>query len=152
MRHIGRLHVQLRLPQQAKLTSVATHRADQVFLPVLENSVKAAKLRSTLGVFDRSKFLFNLPGQLLESINTGRYDQALRDYKKGLHLHSARSQGGALIPGVPASTPDQIARQRRVFDKVWDSVESVMVDMSKRLDAMLKDPSRGVEEQEKTLE
>ncbi|CAK9785848.1 unnamed protein product [Cutaneotrichosporon oleaginosum] len=135
-----------------EIFKLATHRADQVFLPVLENSVKAAKLRSTLGVFDRSKFLFNLPGQLLESINAGRYDQALRDYKKGLHLHSARSQPGALIPGVPARTPDQIARQRRVFDKVWDSVENVMVDMAKRLDAMLKDPSRSVEEQEKTLE
>ncbi|GMK54888.1 hypothetical protein CspeluHIS016_0114740 [Cutaneotrichosporon spelunceum] len=135
-----------------EIFKLATHRADQVFLPVLENSVKAAKLRSTLGVFDRSKFLFNLPGQLLESINAGRYDQALRDYKKGLHLHAARSQPGALIPGVPARTPDQIARQRRVFDKVWDSVESVMVDMSKRLDGLLKDPTRSIEEQEKTLE
>lgn len=50
-------------------SSVAAHRADQVFLPVLENAVKASKLRSTLGVFEKSKFLFNLPGQLLESIN-----------------------------------------------------------------------------------
>lgn len=49
--------------------AVAAHRADQVFLPVLENAVKAQKLRSTLGVFERSKFLFNLPGSLLESIN-----------------------------------------------------------------------------------
>lgn len=48
---------------------VTGHRADQVFLPVLENAVKAQKLRSTLGVFERSKFLFNLPGQLMESIN-----------------------------------------------------------------------------------
>lgn len=48
---------------------VAGHRADQVFLPVLENAVKAQKLRSTLGVFEKSKFLFNLPGQLMESIN-----------------------------------------------------------------------------------
>src|SRR5690349_20788929 len=51
---------------------VATHRADQVFLPVLENAVKAQKLRSTLGVFERSKFLFNLPGQLMDSINAVR--------------------------------------------------------------------------------
>ncbi len=152
LREIFKRESVVQLANAAQLTTVATHRADQVFLPVLENSVKAAKLRSTLGVFDRSKFLFNLPGQLLESINAGRYDQALRDYKKGLHLHSARSQPGALIPGVPARTPDQIARQRRVFDKVWDSVESVMVDMSKRLDGMLKDPTRSVEEQEKTLE
>jgi hypothetical protein len=48
---------------------VAGHRADQVFLPVLENAVKAQKLRSTLGVFEKSKFLFNLPGQLMDSIN-----------------------------------------------------------------------------------
>ena len=47
---------------------VTGHRADQVFLPVLENAVKAQKLRSTLGVFEKSKFLFNLPGQLMESI------------------------------------------------------------------------------------
>lgn len=48
---------------------VGAHRADQVFLPVLENAVKAQKLRSTLGVFEKSKFLFNLPGQLMESVN-----------------------------------------------------------------------------------
>ena len=43
-------------------------KADQVFLPVLENASKAQKLRSTLGVFERSKFFFNLPGSLMESI------------------------------------------------------------------------------------
>lgn len=133
-----------------RLTTVAAHRADQVFLPVLENAVKASKLRSTLGVFEKSKFLFNLPGQLLESINAGKYEQALRDYKKGLFLHPAH--GNASMPGMPGTTPDQIARQRRVFDKVWDSVESVMRDMRNRLDGMLKDPSRSPEEQEKTLE
>jgi exocyst complex component 2 len=39
-----------------------------VFLPVLENSSKAQKLRTTLGVFERSKFFFNLAGFLVESI------------------------------------------------------------------------------------
>jgi hypothetical protein len=52
----------------AHLYTVAAHRSDQVFLPVLENAVKAQKVRSTLGVFEKSKFLFNLPGQLMESI------------------------------------------------------------------------------------
>lgn len=46
----------------------ATVKADQVFLPVLENASKAQKLRTTLGVFERSKFFFNLPGFLVESI------------------------------------------------------------------------------------
>ena len=43
-------------------------KADQVFLPVLENAMKAQKLRTTLGVFDRSKFFFNLPSSLVECI------------------------------------------------------------------------------------
>jgi hypothetical protein len=47
----------------------ASNRADQVFLPVLENSLKAQKLQSTLTVFEKSKFFFNLPGAILEFIS-----------------------------------------------------------------------------------
>ncbi|KIR69024.1 exocyst protein [Cryptococcus bacillisporus CA1873] len=127
-----------------EIFKVAAHRADQVFLPVLENAVKASKLRSTLGVFEKSKFLFNLPGQLLESINA--YELALRDYKKGLFLHNTRS--GQLIPGVNASRE----QQKKVFDKVWSSIEEIMSDMRAKLDSGLKEAARGVEEQERTIE
>ncbi len=44
-------------------------KANQVFLPVLENASKASKLRTTLGVFDRSKFFFNLPSFIMDSID-----------------------------------------------------------------------------------
>ena len=47
---------------------VCATKADQVFLPVIENSSKAQKLRSTLAVFERSKFFFNLPSSLMELI------------------------------------------------------------------------------------
>ncbi|WWC72387.1 uncharacterized protein I206_106349 [Kwoniella pini CBS 10737] len=127
-----------------EIFKVTGHRADQVFLPVLENAVKASKLRSTLGVVEKSKFLFNLPNQLMESINAGKYDQALRDYKKGTFLQSSKQ----LIPGVNASKE----QQKRIFDKVWKSVEDIMIDMRNRLDAGLKDPTKGVEEQERTIE
>ena len=50
------------------LLSAGAQKADQVFLPVLENAMKAQKLRTTLGVFDRSKFFFNLPSTLVECI------------------------------------------------------------------------------------
>jgi len=43
-------------------------KADQVFLPVLENASKAQQLRVTLSVFERSKFFFNLPAFIIESI------------------------------------------------------------------------------------
>lgn len=47
-------------------------KANQVFLPVLENAEKAQKLRTTLSVFERSKFFFNLPNFILESIEAVR--------------------------------------------------------------------------------
>ena len=46
----------------------SAQKADQVFLPVLENASKAQKLRTTLSVFERSRFFFNLPRSLIESI------------------------------------------------------------------------------------
>nr|ODN90071.1 exocyst protein [Cryptococcus depauperatus CBS 7841] len=125
---------------------VAAHRADQVYLPVLENAVKASKLRSTLSVFEKSKSLFNLPAQLLESINTGKYDQALRDYKKCLFLRSSRPN--QLISGVNASRE----QQKRVFDKVWSSVEKIMGGMRERLNRTLRDVSKSTEEQERVIE
>ena len=48
--------------------SDGAQKANQVFLPVLENASKAQKLRTTLGVFERSKFFFNLPSFIIESI------------------------------------------------------------------------------------
>jgi exocyst complex component 2 len=80
----------------------------------------------------------------------GKYDQALRDYKRGTFLHS--SKPGTLIPGLPASTQRQREQQKRVFQKVWTSVERIMGQMKAKLDEGLKDPTRPVEEQERTIE
>ncbi|GBE87410.1 exocyst complex component Sec5-domain-containing protein [Sparassis latifolia] len=132
----------------------SAQKADQVFLPVLENALKAQKLRTTLSVFERSKFFFNLPGSLIESIDSGRYEAAMRDYKKGKFLLESRP--GQLLPvgskkDGPASTNAE-ERQRRILDKVWSTVEKVMGEMKNQLVAKLEDPSRSVEEQEKTIE
>ncbi|KAH7105187.1 exocyst complex component Sec5-domain-containing protein [Auriculariales sp. MPI-PUGE-AT-0066] len=130
----------------------ATVKADQVFIPVLENASKATKVRSTLSVFDRSKFFFNLPGSLAEYIEQGKYEAALRDYKKGKFLLESRP--GQLLPnaaGIDAST-DFDRQQRRIFDKVWVAVEKVMTEMKNTLLTKLREPSRGIDEQEKTIE
>ncbi|KAG8807479.1 hypothetical protein FRC17_004444 [Serendipita sp. 399] len=126
----------------------AASKADTVFLPVLENAEKASKLRSTLGVFERSKFFFNLPGSLLESINAGRYDAALRDYKKGKYLLESRP--GQLLPSAPGSNTD--IQQKRIFDKVWSAVEKTMDQMKTALLNRLKETSRTLEEHEKTID
>lgn len=80
----------------------------------------------------------------------GKYEQALRDYKKGVFLKQTKT--GQYIPGVAATTPQQKEQQKRVFDKVWTSVEKIMGDMRAKLDESLRDPSRSVEEQERTIE
>lgn len=130
---------------------MATTKADQVFLPVLENAEKAAKLRSTLSVFERSKFFFNLPGSLMESIEAGRYDAALRDYKKGKYLLESRP--GQLLPSGSNFTGANVdIQQKRIFDKVWGAVEKVMADMRTQMINRLKESSRMVEEHEKTIE
>jgi exocyst complex component 2 len=154
-------------------------KADQVFLPILENASKAQKVRSTLGVFERSKFFFNLPGSLQESFEAvtisalffpiprligmscdhkGRYEVAMRDYKKGRVLLD--SKPGDILPARAGSTSSINSQtslsaeqqQKRVFDKVWGAVEKVMGDMRNTLISQLKEPSRTVEEQEKTIE
>jgi exocyst complex component 2 len=129
-------------------------KADQVFLPVLENASKAHKLRTTLGIFERSKFFFNLPGFIIESIEAGRYEVAMRDYKKGKFLLESRP--GQLLPigtskdGETSAAAEQ--QQKRILDKVWGSVEKAMGEMRNMLASQLQDPRRSVEEQEKTLE
>lgn len=134
----------------------ASARADQVFTPVLENNLKAMKLRSTLGVFEKSKFFFNLPGSLAESVDAKRYDAALRDYNKGKYLLENRP--GQLLafntgPGGESKISErQRQQQQRLFKKVWDAVEAVMKDMEKKLFASLREPKRTVDEQEKTIE
>ncbi|KAJ7695444.1 exocyst complex component Sec5-domain-containing protein [Mycena rosella] len=133
---------------------LAAVKADQVFLPVLENASKAYKLRSTLGIFERSKFFFNLPGFIIESIEAGRYEVAMRDYKKGKFLLESRP--GQLLPigtakdGQASAAAEQ--QQKRILEKVWGSVEKAMGEMRNVLVSQLQNPRRSVEEQEKTLE
>ncbi|KAH9036875.1 exocyst complex component Sec5-domain-containing protein [Lactarius pseudohatsudake] len=132
----------------------AAAKADQVFLPVLENASKAHKLRTTLAVFERSKFFFNLPASLIESVEAGRYEVALRDYKKGKFMMESRA--GQLLP-ISGSKDGQSAviaerQQKRVLDKVWGTVEKAMGEMRALLLGQLQEPGRPIEDQEKTIE
>ncbi|PFH47085.1 hypothetical protein AMATHDRAFT_68442 [Amanita thiersii Skay4041] len=150
------------LPLRDKLKQAAV-KADQVFLPVLENASKAQKLRTTLGVFERSKFFFNLPSFIIDSVEAGRYEHALRDYKKGKLLLESRP--GQLLPignsasrdsssqgGIGSATTSAEQQQKRILERVWGNVEKAMGEMKNALHSQLQNPSRTVEEQEKTIE
>lgn len=66
------------------------------------------------------------------------------------------SRPGQLLPvgstkeGQASLTAQQ--QQKRILEKVWSTVERIMGEMRNQLHAKLQEPSRSVEEQEKTLE
>ncbi|EJT99244.1 hypothetical protein DACRYDRAFT_96078 [Dacryopinax primogenitus] len=117
----------------------ASSKANQVFIPILEASSSATKLRSTLAVFSRSKYLFNLPSVLNEAIDAGKYDLAIRSYKKGR--------------AVRERPPPNIGiTESRILDKVWTSVERIIADLRDNLLSRLREPGVPVDEVEKTIE
>ncbi len=78
----------------------------------------------------------------------------MRDYKKGKLLLETRPN--QLLPvGTTKdgqSTESAVQQQKRILEKVWATVEKVMGQMRNELLAKLQEPSRSVEEQEKTIE
>lgn len=77
----------------------------------------------------------------------------MRDYKKGKFMLENRP--GQLLPISTKdgqTTASEQQQQKRILDKVWLSVEKAMGEMKNTLQAQLQDPSRSLEEQEKTIE
>lgn len=78
----------------------------------------------------------------------------MRDYKKGKLLLETRP--GQLLPtgnvkdGQASASAEQ--QQKRILEKVWGSVEKAMGEMRSVLLSQLQDPTRTVDEQEKTIE
>jgi exocyst complex component 2 len=66
------------------------------------------------------------------------------------------SRAGQLLPiSAPKDSRSAIVaeqQQRRILDKVWETVEKAMGDMRTLLLNQLQEPGRPVEEQEKTIE
>lgn len=77
----------------------------------------------------------------------------MRDYKKGKFMLESRPE--QLLPvGNNTSGKDSVIpeQQKRILDKVWSTVEKVMGEMRNLLLLQLQDPSRTVDEHEKTIE
>ncbi|KAI7877332.1 exocyst complex component Sec5-domain-containing protein [Mucor mucedo] len=134
----------------------ANTRAEQVYGPVVERRNRVDKVRSTLYILQRYRFLFNLPSSLLESIKQAKYEAAIRDYKKGKYLYQAlkgdldstdRSTGLSEMEKETGITD----LHRKVFDKVWIEVSKIVIELQNVLLRMLADPWRSMDDQEKTI-
>lgn len=130
---------------------------------------KAQKLRATLGVLEQWKFFFNLPYTLQEFIRKGKYDAAVRDYKKGRYLMTT-SFGDAVVSGSPTLTVPTSnhggssgatnsnnsgtilpKHHQATFEKVWKEVENDIQVLRTKLYKQLSDFSLPMDIQEKAL-
>lgn len=132
--------------------AISSARAEQVYNPILDARLKADRLRSTLGVFERNKFFFNLPGILLEAVEAGRYDNALSAYKKGRYVADYRAAQLLGRPATAAISPAQEEQARRIIDKVWNEVERIVGDLRATLNKRLRDPRLPLEDVERTVD
>ncbi|KAG1452616.1 hypothetical protein G6F56_007769 [Rhizopus delemar] len=131
----------------------ANNRAEQIYGPVVERRQKVEKVKSTLNMLQRYRFLFNLPSSLLESIKQTKYEAAIRDYKKGKYLYQVLKGD---LDSTDMSDTDQKENRitdlhLKVFDKVWAEVGKIVSELQNVLLRMLADPWRSMEEQEKTI-
>jgi hypothetical protein len=66
------------------------------------------------------------------------------------------SRAGQLLPiSAPKDSQSAIVaerQQKRILDKVWDTVEKAMGEMRTLLVNQLREPGRAIEDQEKTIE
>lgn len=74
----------------------------------------------------------------------------MRDYKKGKFLLESRP--GQLLPIENTRDASAEAQQKRILNKVWATVEKAMGEMRNVLSSQLQEPTRSIEEQEKTIE
>ncbi|KAI8080296.1 exocyst complex component Sec5-domain-containing protein [Gilbertella persicaria] len=139
-----------------KALDAANTKAEQVYGPVVERRQRAEKVRSTLYILQRYRFLFNLPSSLLESIKQTKYEAAIRDYKKGKYLYQVLK--GDLDASDKNALPDLDNNEtgitdlhHKVFDKVWAEVSKIVIELQNVLRRMLTDPWRSMDDQEKTI-
>ncbi|KAL4212827.1 hypothetical protein CU097_004625 [Rhizopus azygosporus] len=134
-----------------KALEAANNRAEQIYGPVVERRQRVEKVKGTLYMLQRYRFLFNLPNSLMESIKQTKYEAAIRDYKKGKYLYQ-------VLKGDLDSTDEAEQKDNRltdihlkVFDKVWAEAVKIVSELQNVLLRQLADPWRSMEEQEKTI-
>lgn len=134
-----------------------TRRADEIYNPIIDRRARVEKIRSTLSVIERYKFYFNLPFSLIEYTGKGRFDIAVREYKKGRQLLETVTSGQ--LGGTDAMEEDPAAADGsqqatalgKIFQHVWKEVQGSVVELRNALFRHLSQPWRPYTEQENVI-
>ncbi|XP_019152680.1 PREDICTED: exocyst complex component SEC5A-like isoform X2 [Ipomoea nil] len=95
--------------------------ANRAFESLFERQAQAEKIRSVQGMLQRFRTLFNLPSTIRESISTGEYDLAVREYRKAKSI----------------VLPSHVGILKRVLEEV----EKVMLEFKGMLYKSMQDPN-----------
>ncbi|KAJ2747395.1 Exocyst complex component S5 [Coemansia sp. BCRC 34301] len=128
-----------------------THKADEIYNPIIDRRARVEKVRSTLSVVERYKFYFNLPSSLIEYTRKGRFDIAVREYKKGRQLLQAVTVGQTGAIDETAIDDTQATALSKIFQYVWKEVQESVVELRNALFRHLGQPWRPYNEQENVI-
>uniref|UniRef100_P0DXK0 Exocyst complex component SEC5A n=1 Tax=Nicotiana benthamiana TaxID=4100 RepID=SEC5A_NICBE len=99
--------------------------ANRAFGPLFERQAQAEKIRSVQGMLQRFRTLFNLPSTIRESISTGEYDLAVREYRKAKSI---------VLPshvGILKRVLEEVERVMQEFkSKLYKSLEDPQIDLT----------------------
>ncbi|CAH9067532.1 unnamed protein product [Cuscuta epithymum] len=95
--------------------------ANRAFESLFERQAQAEKIRSVQGMLQRFRTLFNLPSTIRESISSGEYDLAVREYRKAKSI----------------VLPSHVGILKRVLEEV----EKVMQEFKAMLYKSMEDPN-----------
>ncbi|KAK9239477.1 exocyst complex component Sec5-domain-containing protein [Lipomyces kononenkoae] len=104
-----------------QLIDEANIKAARIMKPIMDNKTRGDRLKATLSLIEKNRYLFDLPAALSESINRGDHDSLVRDYRRGMALTEE-------IRTLPhsAELSDFLVQQRRVIERIWGEVEVVV--------------------------
>ncbi|OMJ20065.1 ER lumen protein-retaining receptor [Smittium culicis] len=121
-----------------------TDNAEKIYNPIISRRNKADKIRSTLSVVGRYKFFFNLPHSLIELTRMGKFDAAVREYKKGKGLlRQLKFNSGEVGTDLRQATALDF-----IVDKVWDEVQNSLIELRSSLYLHLSQSYRPLDTQE----
>ncbi|KAJ2518802.1 Exocyst complex component S5 [Coemansia sp. RSA 1939] len=126
----------------------ATQRADEIYNPIIDRRARLEKIRSTLSVVERYKFYFNLPSSLIEYTRKGRFDIAVREYKKGRQLLQTVTDGDIEATIEDVADDSQANALSKIFRYVWKEVQESAVELRSALFRHLEQPTHEYSEQE----
>ncbi|XP_011044208.1 PREDICTED: exocyst complex component SEC5A-like isoform X2 [Populus euphratica] len=105
--------------------------ANRAFEPLFERQAQTEKIRSVQGMLQRFRTLFNLPSTIRGSIGKGKYDLAVREYKKAKSI----------------ALPSHV----NVLKRVLEEVEKVVNEFKGTLYKSMEDPQIDLTNLENTV-